>query len=53
MSKQSDRPEVRVKPYKYQPSKAELRDDIRIDAKPEDVIKAAFQQARIVEDVKA
>ena len=53
MNNQDNRPEVQVKPSNYQPSKAELRDDARIDAKPEDVIKAAFQQARVVEDVKA
>ena len=45
--------EVRVKPHTYQPGKAELEQDVSIKAKPEDVIRATFQQVRIVEDQDA
>ena len=47
------RPEVRVKPSSYQPTKAELEEELRINATPEEVIRAAFRQVRVVEDVNA
>lgn len=50
MQKLDQRPEVRVKPNSYQPSKAELEEDMRIEASPEEVIRAAFQQTKVVED---
>ena len=37
----------------YQPSKAELEEDVQFDASPEDVIRAAFQQVKVVEDPNA
>ena len=44
---------VRVKPQTYQPKKAELAEKFRIDSSPEDVIRAAFHPARVVEDPDA
>lgn len=42
--------EVRVKPISYQPSRKEIDQPVKIDAKPEDVIRAAFRQVEVVED---
>ncbi|MCY4006279.1 MAG: hypothetical protein OXE84_05555 [Rhodobacteraceae bacterium] len=53
MNATNNRPEIRLKPSDYQPSKSELEADVRIDASPEDVIRAAFQQVRPVEDKHA
>ncbi len=50
MTKTEKRPEVRVKPHSYQPTKANIDETIHIDSTPEDVIRAAFQQVRVVED---
>ncbi|MDE0386299.1 MAG: hypothetical protein OXI22_20630 [Defluviicoccus sp.] len=44
---------VRVKPQTYQPKKAELEEKFHLDASPEDVIRAAFHPARVVEDPDA
>ena len=51
--KTDNRSEIRVKPIDYQPSKAELEQDVRIDASPEDVIRSAFSQVKVVEDPDA
>ena len=48
-----DRREVRVKPHTYQPTKAELEEEFHIDASPEDVIRAAFHPAHVIEDPEA
>ncbi len=48
-----ERRTVRVKPQTYQPRKAELEEEFHIDATPEDVIRAAFHPARVVEDSEA
>lgn len=48
-----ERPEVRVRSNRYQPTKSELEEDVSIDATPEDVIRAAFRPVRVVEDAKA
>ena len=42
------KPKVRVKPYRYQPSKAELEEDISVDATPEDV-RAALMRPVVVQ----
>ena len=42
--------EVRLKPSAYQPSKAELEEDISIDATPDELAHAILQPARIVHD---
>ena len=47
------RPEVRVKPSDYQPSKAEREETVHIDATPEEVIRAVFGQVKVVEDAAA
>ena len=53
MNATNNRPEVRLKPSDYQPSKSEIEDDVRIDASPKDVIRAAFQQVKVTEDKNA
>lgn len=45
-----DWPEVRLKPSDNQPSKMELEETLHLDATPEDVIRAAFRQVKIVKD---
>ena len=44
------KPTVRVKPYSYQPSKAELEEDVRVDSTPDDLALAVLQPVRIVKD---
>ena len=34
------KPKVRVKPFSYQPSKAELEEDMSVDATPEEIARA-------------
>lgn len=51
--KQPARPEVRVKPHSYQPSKAELEADVSIDATPEQLARAVLRPVKIVEDPEA
>jgi len=53
MTETQDRPEVRVKPRSYQPTKAELEEELHINATPEEVIRAAFRQVKVVEDPQA
>ena len=53
MNNSKPRFEVPLKPSKYQPSKAELDADARIEASPEDVIRTAFQQVKITENEDA
>ena len=48
MTKTDTRPTVRLKPSDYQPSKAELEEDVRIDTSPAALIRAAFRQVKIV-----
>ena len=43
-----DRPTIRVKPYSYQPSKAELEEDVSVDATPEEV-RAALMRPVVVQ----
>ena len=37
-----DKPEVRVQPATYQPSKAELEEDMAIDTTPEELARVAL-----------
>ena len=53
MKMPEEKPEVRIKPRSYRPSKNELAEEIKIDASPEDVIRAAFRQARVADDANA
>lgn len=53
MTQPQERPEVRVKPSIYQPKKAELEEALHINATPEEVIRAAFRQVKVVEDPQA
>jgi len=45
-----DKPDVHVKPHSYQPSQTELDEDVSLDASPEDVIRAAFSPANVIEE---
>ena len=42
-----DKPAVRLKPSSYQPSKAEMEEDIGIDTTPEDLLRAVVCDVRI------
>lgn len=44
---QSEPIEVKVKPHTYQPRKAELEADIRVDATPEELRSALTRSVRI------
>ena len=46
------RPTVMIKPAAYQPTKAELEEDMRVNATPEEVAKAVLRQVTIKVDVK-
>ena len=47
-----DKPAVRLKPSSYQPSKAEMEEDIGIDTTPEDLLRAVVCDVRIEYDGK-
>ena len=44
-----DKPTVRVRPYSYQPNKAELDEDVSVDATPEDVRAALMRPVKVEE----
>ena len=46
------RPVVTIKPATYQPSKAEIEEDVSVDATPEELAKAALRQVTIKVEVK-
>lgn len=46
-------PTIRVKHHSYQPSKADLEAQIRINATPEQLARAAVTPVRIIEDPDA
>ena len=41
------RPDLRIRSPKYQPNKAELEEDMRINATPEELAKAALRQVNV------
>ena len=45
--KKPDKPVVKVKHSSYQPSKAELNEDMRVDASPEDIARAVGRQVEV------
>ena len=47
MPETAKKPVVRLYPSSYQPSKAELEEEIVIDASPEDIARAVGQQVTI------
>ena len=47
MTKPKDKPTVRLKRSSYQPTKAELEEDVSIDATPEAVARAVLTPVRI------
>ncbi len=46
-SAKQDRPTVFVKPSSYQPSMAELREQVKINASPEQIAKSLLRQVKI------
>ena len=50
MVKRPDRPKVRVKPHKYQPKKAELEEDVNIEATPDELARAALAPVKVLQD---
>ena len=48
-----ERPQVLVKPDRYQPTKAETEEDVSIDTVSEDAVRAAFPQVKVVEDPRS
>ncbi len=42
--------EIHVKPTTYQPSKAELEEQIRLDATPEELARAVMQPVAVITD---
>ena len=44
-----EKPVVEVRPYSYQPSKAELEADVSVDATPEDIRDALMRPVTVVE----
>ena len=46
----NDKPVVRVQPATYQPSKAELEEDMSIDTTPEEFARVALQPMKVVQD---
>ena len=45
----TQKPVVEVRPYSYQPSKAELEADISVDASPEEIRDALMRSVNVVE----
>ena len=45
----TQKPVVKVRPYSYQPSKAELEEDIAVDASPEEIRDALMRSVSVVE----
>ena len=43
------KPEVRIKPREYQPNKAELEEDVRIDATPDELTRAVLTRVKVVQ----
>ena len=52
-SSPKQKPVVRVRPHTYQPSKAELEEDVRLDATPEELARAVLRPVRVIEDENA
>lgn len=46
---QDNRPTVEIPPQDYQPSKAELEEDVSIDATPEEMARRLMQPVKVVE----
>ena len=42
-----DKPIVRLRPSSYQPSKAELEEEVRIDATPQELLRAVVRDVKI------
>ena len=49
MTKPKEKPVVRVRPFRYQPSKAELEADVTVDTSPEDIRDALMRSVTVEE----
>ncbi len=47
------KPTIRVKPYDYQPSKADHDQTFKADAMPEDLARTVLRTVKVVEDPAA
>ena len=45
--KKPTKPVMEVRDFSYQPSKAELNEDMRVDASPEDIARAVGRQVEV------
>lgn len=50
MKNKEEKPEVRVKSFDYQPKKSELKEEVYIDATPEELARAVLRQVKVVEE---
>lgn len=49
----NEKPEVRLRPSDYQPSKKEIEENHRLDGTPEDMRAAVMRDVKVVEDPDA
>ena len=49
MKQPEEKPVVKVRPYNYQPSKAELEEEITVDASPEQIRDALMRPVNVEE----
>lgn len=49
----NEKPEVRVRPNEYQPSKAEVEEAVVLDGTPEDLRAAVMKPVHVIEDPNA
>ncbi len=51
--KSAAQPTVCVKPYSYQPKKAEREEPVKIEATPNELARAVLRPVKVIEDPKA
>ena len=44
------KPTVKVRPFSYQPKRAELREEVKIETTPEKLAKSVLRQVQVAED---
>ncbi len=44
------KPELRLKPTTYQPGKAEMQDDVRINATPDELAESVLKPVKLIRD---
>ena len=51
--REATRPTIRVKSHTYQPTRPELREDVSIDATPEELARAVLRPVKVIKDPEA